>query len=387
MTNEYQETKRMNRRTLLAAGGASSVAVLASAAGQAQAQQAQSDEGPPRAPTAQSKAITSMETWGGSLALQAATYAAPLVAMYNLRATVALGPKAKAPPGTIWKFEDIATPTLAAESGYVSPNVNVVYGFGFADLGQEPYVLTAPDSHGRYYMIEVVDMWTHAFRLPGGRSVRLHGRDVRVRRTRLEGHAADRRDPHRLSDALDRIPAACRREERSRPAGRAGGVARHQAAGTGGIHRRHGAEAAGLRLRDAEDESQGRQQHDAVRRPAAVLVDLRGGDEREPAATERDRDDPAAVQVSGDRVRQALDSEGREPGLSGADEEGFAGTRRGGDRVDGAGREVEGRLDHSACEHGQRRRRLHVALHRGDLRPDGEHPDPGDLLPGRAGRP
>jgi hypothetical protein len=47
----------------------------------------------------------------------------------------------------------------------------VVYGFGFADLGQEPTILTAPDSNGRYYMIEVVDIWTHAFAYPvGGQS-------------------------------------------------------------------------------------------------------------------------------------------------------------------------------------------------------------------------
>jgi len=169
MTDEIRDAARLNRRTLLAAGGASSVAALALAAGQAQAQ-APSGEAPhpSAAADAQAKAIKSMELWGGSLVVQAATYAAPLVAMYNLRATVRFGPKAKAPPGTIWNFEDIATPTLAAESGYVSPNVNVVYGFGFADLGQEPYVLTAPDSHGRYYMIEVVDMWTHAFAYPVG---------------------------------------------------------------------------------------------------------------------------------------------------------------------------------------------------------------------------
>jgi hypothetical protein len=65
-------------------------------------------------------------------------------------------------------LEDISTPELSAESGYVSPNVNVVYGFGFADLGTEPIVLSAPDSHGRYYMVEVVDMWTNAFSYPAG---------------------------------------------------------------------------------------------------------------------------------------------------------------------------------------------------------------------------
>jgi hypothetical protein len=44
----------------------------------------------------------------------------------------------------------------------------VIYGFGFADLGAEPVILTAPNSEGRYYMIEVVDMWTNAFVYPAG---------------------------------------------------------------------------------------------------------------------------------------------------------------------------------------------------------------------------
>jgi hypothetical protein len=46
--------------------------------------------------------------------------------------------------------------------------VNVVYGFGFVDLGQQPTILTAPNSNGRYYMIELVDMWTNAFAYPAG---------------------------------------------------------------------------------------------------------------------------------------------------------------------------------------------------------------------------
>lgn len=55
---------------------------------------------------------------------------------------------------------------MGAESGYVSRNLDVIYGFGFADLGAEPVILTAPDSGGRYYMIEIVDMWTNAFAYP-----------------------------------------------------------------------------------------------------------------------------------------------------------------------------------------------------------------------------
>jgi hypothetical protein len=117
-------------------------------------------------PSASPEQVKAIENWTYTLAVQAATFAAPLVAMYNLRSTVAVGPKPKALPNTIWRMEDISTPKLAAESGYVSPNLDVIYGFGFADLGAEPVILTAPDSDGRYYMIEIVDMYTNAFAYP-----------------------------------------------------------------------------------------------------------------------------------------------------------------------------------------------------------------------------
>ena len=120
------------------------------------------------APSASPEQVKAIQGWSETLAIQAATYAAPLVAMYNLRDAVAFGTKPKAAPNTIWKLEDISTPKLSAESGYVSPNVNVVYGFGFADLGSEPVILSAPDSGGRYYMNEIVDMYTNAFAYPAG---------------------------------------------------------------------------------------------------------------------------------------------------------------------------------------------------------------------------
>src|ERR1700677_3811333 len=101
--------------------------------------------------------------WLSSLILQAATYAAPIVAMYNLRETTSVGPRVKVPPNEIWRIENIANPTIAEQAGYVTPNVNVLYGFGFMDLGQQPIIVSAPDSEGRYYMGEICDMWTNAF--------------------------------------------------------------------------------------------------------------------------------------------------------------------------------------------------------------------------------
>ena len=177
--HSHESSANLNRGKFLAAGGAAVAAT--SMLAKAQAQQAPATGEEPltpaqsaarkvgaSAPSPASNAAGLIASWSDTLAIQAATYASAIVAMYNLRSTVAVGPGAKAPPGQIWRFMDIASPKIAAESGYVTPNVNVIYGFGFVDLGQEPYILTAPDSNGRYYMIELVDMWTNAFFYPAG---------------------------------------------------------------------------------------------------------------------------------------------------------------------------------------------------------------------------
>lgn len=103
-----------------------------------------------------------------SLALQAANWGLPIVIMYNLRYNDALKPDAKSKPNDIWRLEDITTPSLAEKAGYVTPNVNVIYGFGFLDLSKEPIILNAPDSNNRYYMIQLVDMYTNSFAYIGG---------------------------------------------------------------------------------------------------------------------------------------------------------------------------------------------------------------------------
>ena len=125
---------------------------------------AQSD-GKPKYTPAQAKAL---EEWSNALALDAATYGSPAVIMYLLRYNDAVGPKPLAPPNQIWRMDNISTPELAEKSGYVLPNCSTIYGFGFLDLRQEPVILTLPDSGGRYYMVETVDMWTNAFAYPAG---------------------------------------------------------------------------------------------------------------------------------------------------------------------------------------------------------------------------
>ena len=109
-----------------------------------------------------------LEDWTYAVALDAATWGCPAVMMYNMRDNDSVGAKPKAAPNSIWRMENISTPELSVESGYVTPNVNVVYGFGFLDLGAEPIILSVPDSKGRYYLVEIVDMYTNAFAYVGG---------------------------------------------------------------------------------------------------------------------------------------------------------------------------------------------------------------------------
>ncbi len=109
-----------------------------------------------------------LEDWTYALAIDGATWGCPAVIMYNMRDNDAVGRHAKAAPNSIWRMENISTPKLSVESGYVTPNVNVVYGFGFLDLGAEPIILSVPDSKGRYYLVEIVDMYTNAFAYVGG---------------------------------------------------------------------------------------------------------------------------------------------------------------------------------------------------------------------------
>ena len=38
------------------------------------------------------------------------------------------------------------------------------------DLSKEPYVLSLPDAHGRYYLFPMLDAWTTVFQVPGKRT-------------------------------------------------------------------------------------------------------------------------------------------------------------------------------------------------------------------------
>lgn len=56
----------------------------------------------------------------------------------------------------------------------VRPNADTLYSSIFFDVSTEPLVISVPDSGGRYYLLPMMDMWTHVFASPGSRTTGTH---------------------------------------------------------------------------------------------------------------------------------------------------------------------------------------------------------------------
>jgi hypothetical protein len=50
------------------------------------------------------------------------------------------------------------------------PNVDTLYGFAWLDLQKEPLVLSVPETHDRYYSIQLIDMYSNSFAYVGRRA-------------------------------------------------------------------------------------------------------------------------------------------------------------------------------------------------------------------------
>ncbi len=61
---------------------------------------------------------------------------------------------------------DLATPQTRA----VGPNVDTLYGYAWLDLASEPQVIAVPDTHDRYYSIQLIDAYQNSFTYIGRRT-------------------------------------------------------------------------------------------------------------------------------------------------------------------------------------------------------------------------
>src|SRR3984885_7975972 len=105
-----------------------------------------------------------------AIATDAYIYGYPLVTMEYTRrvlTNVAEANGLNAPMGQLARSRSYPT---AAFRGVTAPNADTLYTNAWLDVSKEPYVLSLPDAHDRYYLFPMLDAWTTVFQVPGKRT-------------------------------------------------------------------------------------------------------------------------------------------------------------------------------------------------------------------------
>jgi hypothetical protein len=118
---------------------------------------------------AQQPAITAEQAH--AIAVDAYIYLYPLLTMdLTRKQSVNIAPGKEFGKGPMNMFVSIPAFPPADLKVVVRINFDTLYSIAWLDLTKEPQVVTVPDTHGRFYLLPMLDMWSDVFASPGWRT-------------------------------------------------------------------------------------------------------------------------------------------------------------------------------------------------------------------------
>lgn len=102
--------------------------------------------------------------------VEAVVYGLPLIMMDLTKDKTTNVEKPEGFAAPINQFVNVRAFPDASFKDVVRANVDTLYSSAFLDLSAEPIVLSVPNTHGRYYLMPMLDAWTNIFASPGKRT-------------------------------------------------------------------------------------------------------------------------------------------------------------------------------------------------------------------------
>jgi hypothetical protein len=118
---------------------------------------------------AETPAVTEQEAH--AIAVDAYLYLYPLVIMdITRKQSTNIEPGKAFGKGPMNEFTSVPAYPPADFKGVVRVNFDTLYSIAWLDLTNEPVIVSAPNTDGRYYLLPMLDMWTDVFASPGWRT-------------------------------------------------------------------------------------------------------------------------------------------------------------------------------------------------------------------------